>query len=46
MERQIREEQLPEQEGAWHRQYQKRQLEIRREARRRLGLPDAEEPHG
>jgi hypothetical protein len=40
MERQIREEQLPEQEREWHRQYQERQVEIRREARRRLGLPE------
>ena len=40
MERQIREEQLPDQERAWHRQYQERQLRIRREARRRLGLPE------
>jgi hypothetical protein len=40
MEQQIREEQLPEQERAWHRQYQERPREIRREARRRLGLPE------
>jgi hypothetical protein len=42
MERQIREDQLPEQEREWHRQYRAREAEIKREARRRLGLPEEE----
>jgi hypothetical protein len=40
MERQIREDQLPEQERAWHRQYRAREAAITHEARRRLGLPE------
>ena len=40
LEPQIREEQMSEEERAWHRQYRERQAEITREARRRLGLPE------
>jgi hypothetical protein len=44
MERQIREEAMSEEERAWLRQYRERQTAIRREARRRLGLPEEESP--
>jgi hypothetical protein len=43
LEDQIREEQLSDEERTWRQQYRARQAEIRREARRRLGLPDADE---
>jgi hypothetical protein len=42
MEQQIREEQMSEEEREWHRHYRERQAKIRREARRRLGLPEEE----
>jgi hypothetical protein len=44
LEDQIREEPLSEEERAWHRQYRQRRAEIKREARRRLGLPAEDEP--
>jgi hypothetical protein len=40
----IREEGLPDEEREWLRRYREEQAEIKREARRRLGLPE-EEPH-
>jgi hypothetical protein len=43
MERQIREEQMSEEERAWHRRYRERQAAITQEARRRLGLPKEED---
>jgi hypothetical protein len=42
MEEVIREEQLSDTERAWRQQYQEREAAIRREARRRLGLPEEE----
>jgi hypothetical protein len=42
LEEQIREEQLSDAEREWRRQYREREAEIRREARRRLGLPEKE----
>lgn len=42
MEQQIREEQMSEEERAWHRPYRERQAAITQEARRRLGLPEEE----
>jgi hypothetical protein len=42
MEAAIREEQLSDAERAWRREYREREAEIRREARRRLGLPEEE----
>lgn len=44
MEEAIREEQLSDEEREWRRQWRKRQAEIKREARRRLGLPEEETP--
>jgi hypothetical protein len=46
LERQIREERLPEEErkAIWERR--RRDTEIRREARHRLGLPEEDEAHG
>jgi hypothetical protein len=44
LEDQIREERLSEEEREWRRQYREEQAEVKREARRRLGLPE-EEPH-
>jgi hypothetical protein len=40
MEQAIYEETLPEEQREWRRQYRAQQVEIRREARRRLGLPE------
>jgi hypothetical protein len=40
MEAAIREEQMSEEERAWHRRYREHQTEITQEARRRLGLPE------
>ena len=40
MEQSIREEAMPEEARAWHRQWRQQQAEIHREARRRLGLPE------
>jgi hypothetical protein len=40
MQDQIREENLPEDEREWRRQYRQREAEVKREARRRLGLPE------
>jgi hypothetical protein len=42
MEQQVREEQLSEGERERQRRYRQQQAEIRREARRRLGLPEEE----
>jgi hypothetical protein len=42
MEAQIREERLSEEEREWRRRYREEQAEVKREARRRLGLPDEE----
>jgi hypothetical protein len=42
MEQQIREEQMSEEERAWHRRYRERQAAITQEARRQLGLPEEE----
>jgi len=44
LEEQIREEQRSDEERAWRQQYREREAAITREARRRLGLPDEEEP--
>jgi uncharacterized protein HemX len=44
MEQAIYEETLPEHEREWRRQYRAQQAEIRREARRRLGLPEEAPP--
>lgn len=44
LEQQIREEQMTDEARAWHRQYRERQAAIRREARRRLGLPEDDTP--
>jgi hypothetical protein len=44
LEDRIREEPLGEEERAWHRPYRQRRAEITREARRRLGLPEEDEP--
>lgn len=44
MEQAIDEETLPEDEREGLRRYREQRAEIRREARRRLGLPE-EEPH-
>ena len=40
LEQQIREEGMSEEWRQWHREYRQRQVEIRREARRRLGLAE------
>jgi hypothetical protein len=45
MEERIREERLPEAERERRRRYREEQAEVRREARRRLGLPEEEPPH-
>jgi len=45
LEDQIREERLSEEEREWRRRYREERAEIKREARRRLGLPDEEERH-
>jgi hypothetical protein len=42
MEEAIREEQLSDAERAWRRESREREAAIRREARRRLGLPEEE----
>ena len=42
MEQSIREESMSEEWRDWHRQWRAQQAEIRREARRRLGLPEEE----
>jgi hypothetical protein len=39
-EDQIREERLSEEEREWRRRYREEQAAVRREARRRLGLPE------
>jgi hypothetical protein len=44
LERQIREEALPEEERARLAAYRAEQAEVKREARRRLGLPEDAEP--
>jgi hypothetical protein len=44
MEQAIWEEGLPDEQREWLRRYREEQAEIKREARRRLGLPE-EEPH-
>jgi ABC-type transport system involved in cytochrome bd biosynthesis fused ATPase/permease subunit len=44
LEQQIREESLSEEEREWRRHYRQREAEITREARRRLGLPEEEDP--
>jgi hypothetical protein len=44
MEQAIWEEGLPDEQREWLRRYGEEQAEIKREARRRLGLPE-EEPH-
>jgi hypothetical protein len=44
LEDQIREERLSEEERKWRRRYREERVEIKAEARRRLGLPE-EEPH-
>jgi hypothetical protein len=46
LERQIREERLPEEEREAIRERRRRDTEIRREARRRLGLPEEDEANG
>jgi hypothetical protein len=43
MEEAIYEETLPDEQREWRRQYREQRAAIRREARRRLGLPDADE---
>jgi hypothetical protein len=45
MEQAIREEAMPEEERERQRRYREEQAEVTRGARRRLGLPDAEERH-
>jgi hypothetical protein len=45
LEQQIREERLPEEEREAIRERRRRDAEIRREARRRLGLPEEDEAH-
>jgi hypothetical protein len=40
LEQQIREEGISEEWRQWHQEYRQRQAEIKREARRRLGLPE------
>jgi hypothetical protein len=45
VEQQIREEQLPAEERAWLQRHREEQQAIRREARRRVGLPE-EDPDG
>jgi hypothetical protein len=40
VEEQIREERLPDEEREWRRRYREEQSAIKREARRRLGLPE------
>jgi len=46
IEQAIREEAMSDEEREWWRQYRERQAAIRHEARRRLGLPDEDEPPG
>jgi hypothetical protein len=45
LEDQIREERLSEAAREWRRRYREERAEIKREARRRMGLPDEEERH-
>jgi hypothetical protein len=45
MEQAIREEGLPDEQREWLRRYREEQAEIKREARRRLGLPEEEPYH-
>jgi hypothetical protein len=42
LEDQIREERLSEEEREWRRRYREEQADVKREARRRLGLPEEE----
>lgn len=44
MEEQIREERLSDEEREWRRRYRAEQAEVKREARRRLGLPEEDAP--
>jgi len=46
LERQIQEERLPEEEREAIRERRRRDTEIQREARRRLGLPEEDEANG
>lgn len=44
LEDRIREERLSDEEREWRRHYREEQAEVKREARRRLGLPEEERP--